>query len=391
MLYKEFKEVKLSRLGFGTMRLPLLENGEIDSEQTQEMVDLAIKNGVNYFDTAYPYCQGKSEIVIGESLKKYPRDSFYLADKYPGHQIAEKYDPKDIFEKQLKKCQVDHFDFYLLHNVCEQSIGVYEDERWNIIPYFVEQKKLGRITYLGFSSHANYDTLKYFVEKYKDEIDFCQIQLNYLDWTLQKAKDKYLLLKENNIPVWVMEPLRGGKLVNLNDSQSKLINDVGFKNNQTAAFEFLKNLDNVTMILSGMSTVSQMKENIEIFSSENRIKQNQIDILLEIAEQLKNALPCTGCRYCCEGCPMGLDIPQLINCYNDLSYSQSFTPIMYLEHLAEDKLPSACIGCGQCATICPQKIDIPSALEKLSDLYNNSEKWKDICKQREKAAKTIKL
>ena len=391
MLYKKFREESLSRLGFGTMRLPLLENGEIDSEKTQKMVDMAIEKGVNYFDTAYPYCQGKSEIVVGQALKKYPRDKFYLADKYPGHQIAQKYDPADIFEKQLKKCQVEYFDFYLLHNVCEQSIGVYEDEKWNIIPYFIEQKKLGRIKYLGFSSHANYDTLKYFVEKYKGEIDFCQIQLNYLDWSLQKAKDKYEMLKENNIPVWVIEPLRGGKLVTLSNEQSDLLKQVGFKNNQTAAFEFLKNLDNVMMILSGMSEVEQMQENIEIFSSENKLSQDQLDALFKVAEQLKKGQPCTGCRYCCEGCPMGLDIPQLINCYNDLSYSKSFTPIMYLEHLSEDKLPSACIGCGQCAAICPQKIDIPTVLQELSDMYNNSEKWKDICKQREEAAKAIKI
>lgn len=390
MIYKQFDNLSLSQLGFGTMRLPITPEGNVDEEKTQCLIDYAMENGINYFDTAYPYCQGQSEIAVGKALAKYPRDSFYLADKYPGHQLAESYNPQEIFEHQLKKCCVDYFDFYLLHNVCEQSIGVYENPEWNIIPYFLEQKKLGRIKYLGFSTHATVDTLHYFLEKYGNIMDFCQIQLNYLDWSLQKADEKYQLLKEYNIPVWVMEPLRGGKLVNLNDDQLSQIQNIGLSNGQTAAFSFLKNLDNVYVILSGMNEQKQIEENVNIFSEERKLVQPQIDTLLDIAEQLKQAVPCTGCRYCCEGCPIELDIPQLINCYNDLSYSKSFTPIMYLEHLSEDKLPSACLQCGQCATICPQKINVPEVMLKLTEMYEKSEKWKDICKKREEAAKKIK-
>lgn len=390
MIYKQFDNLSLSQLGFGTMRLPLTSEGNVDAEKTQRLIDYAMENGINYFDTAYPYCQGQSEIVVGKALAKYPRESFYLADKYPGHQLAESYNPQEIFEKQLKKCCVDYFDFYLLHNVCEQSIGVYENPKWNIIPYFLEQKKNGRIKYLGFSAHAAVDTLHCFLEKYGNIMDFCQIQLNYLDWSLQKAGEKYQLLKEYNIPVWVMEPLRGGKLVNLNDDQLSQIQNIGLSNGQTAAFSFLKNLDNVYVILSGMNEQKQIEENVNIFSEERKLMQPQIDTLLDIAEQLKQAVPCTGCRYCCEGCPIELDIPQLINCYNDLSYSKSFTPIMYLEHLSEYKLPSACLQCGQCATICPQKINVPEVMLKLTEMYEKSEKWKDICKKREEAAKKIK-
>lgn len=390
MIYKQFDNLNLSQLGFGTMRLPLTSEENVDEEKTQQLIDYAMENGINYFDTAYPYCQGQSEIAVGKALAKYPRDSFYLADKYPGHQLAESYNPQEIFEHQLKKCGVDYFDFYLLHNVCEQSIGVYEDPRWNIIPYFLEQKKNGRIKYLGFSTHATVDTLHHFLEKYGSIIDFCQIQLNYLDWSLQKADEKYQLLKEYNIPVWVMEPLRGGKLVNLNNDQLSQIQNIGLSNGQTAAFSFLKNLDNVYVILSGMNELKQVEENVKIFSEERKLIQLQIETLLDIAEQLKQAVPCTGCRYCCEGCPIELDIPQLINCYNDLSYSKSFTPIMYLEHLSESKLPSACLQCGQCATICPQKINVPEVLLKLTEMYEKSEKWKDICKKREEDAKKIK-
>lgn len=215
MIYRDFQDLKLSMLGFGTMRLPLQENGEIDETLTAEMVDYALAHGVNYIDTAWPYMANKSETVIGKILKKYPRDSFYLATKYPGHMISSQYDPADIFEQQLKKCQVEYFDFYLLHNVYENSIGVYTDPKWGIVDYFVEQKKKGRIKHLGFSSHADLPCLTQFLDTYGDEMEFCQIQFNYLDWTMQKGKEKYELLKERGIPQWVMEPLRGGKLISL--------------------------------------------------------------------------------------------------------------------------------------------------------------------------------
>ena len=215
MIYKDFLGIKLSQLGFGTMRLPTLENGEINQPLFEEMVDYAIKNGVNYFDTAYPYHGGKSEIATGLALKKYPRDSYYLATKYPGHQIASEYNPAEIFEEQLKKCGVEYFDFYLLHNVYEKSSETYMDERWGIVDYFVKQKELGRIRHLGFSSHGRYDNLKEFLDYCGDKMEFCQLQLNYIDWTLQQGREKCDLLKERGIPVWVMEPVRGGALAKL--------------------------------------------------------------------------------------------------------------------------------------------------------------------------------
>lgn len=162
MIYKAFQDLQLSQLGFGTMRLPLREDKSIDEELTAAMTDAAIRQGVNYFDTAWSYHSGKSETVIGKILQNYPRESFYLADKFPGHQIAPTYDVADIFERQLKKCGVEYFDFYLLHNVYENSIGVYEDARWNIIPYLLEQKKNGRIRHLGFSTHAGLPALEQF-------------------------------------------------------------------------------------------------------------------------------------------------------------------------------------------------------------------------------------
>jgi predicted aldo/keto reductase-like oxidoreductase len=216
MIYKEFQGKQLSMLGFGAMRLPVDGNGTIDEEQVKRMAAYAMENGVNYFDTAYPYHGGESERVMGRVLSAYPRESWYLATKYPGHQILSTgYNPAEIFEEQLCKCGVEYFDFYLLHNVYEKSMETYLDPQWGIIDYFKEQKRLGRIRHLGFSTHAATPGLEKFLDACGDDMEFCQIQLNYLDWTLQDAASKYELLAKRGIPVWVMEPVRGGKLAAL--------------------------------------------------------------------------------------------------------------------------------------------------------------------------------
>lgn len=391
MLYNDFKELKLSRLGFGTMRLPM-KDGHIDEELTCKMVDYAMEHGVNYYDTAYPYMGSKSEIAVGKALAKYPRESFYLADKFPGHQIAETYYPEEIFEEQLQKCGVEYFDFYLLHNLYENSYPIYTDPQWHIIPYFIEQKRLGRIKHLGFSCHANIETLQKFLDEYGDEMEFCQIQLNYLDWTLQKAEAKYKLLEERNIPVWVMEPVRGGKLSNLTEENSAKLK--AFRPDESVssfAFRWLMDLPNVKMILSGMSNFEQMVDNVKTFSGGDPLKKEEVDTLFEIAESLKVSVPCTECRYCCDGCPMELNIPQLLHSYNDLHFAPSLTPVMQLEALPEDKRPSACIGCGACAAVCPQKIDIPTVLATLADEFAKQPSWAAMCKERAEEAKRAKL
>ena len=393
MIYHEFQNIKLSALGFGTMRLPLNPDKSIDEPQVFAMTDYALAHGVNYFDTAYPYHASKSEIVIGQALSRHPRESFYLADKYPGHQIAESYDPAEIFEDQLQKCGVDYFDFYLLHNVCEVSIPVYEDPRWGIIDYFLEQKAQGRIRHFGISSHALPDNLEKFLDRYGDQIEFCQIQLNYLDWTLQNAERKYQILSERNIPVWVMEGLHGGRLCNLSEEDKNRLK--GLRPDETAAgwaFRWLQGLSNVTMILSGMSSLEQMKENIRTFETSEPLNDAEKAVLSGIAEGMKNALPCTSCRYCCAGCPMELDIPLLINAFNDARlHPYSFTVPMMLDTMPEDKLPSACIGSGQCAQVCPQKIDIPKAMADFTELMPKLPNWSKLCEERAAAAKALKM
>ena len=185
MIYRDFQGLKLSGLGFGAMRLPVLADGSVNEHLTTEMVRYAMEHGVNYFDTAYPYHGGMSEVVLGRALSAYPRESYYLATKYPGHQLSDSYDPAAVFEEQLKKCGVEYFDFYLMHNVYENSIRTYTDPRWGIVDYFVEQKRLGRIRHLGFSCHGGLDILREFLDRYGDVMEFCQIQLNWLDWKLQ--------------------------------------------------------------------------------------------------------------------------------------------------------------------------------------------------------------
>lgn len=388
MIYSDFQNKKLSLLGFGAMRLPTDSDGNIDESQVREMTRLAIENGINYFDTAYPYHNGESERVMGRILNEYPRDSFYLATKYPGHQILSAgYDPSAIFEEQLEKCGVDYFDFYLLHNVYEKSIETYMDPNWGIVDYFKEQKKLGRIKHLGFSAHAQTECLKSFLDYCGDDMEFCQIQLNYLDWTLQDAKAKYELLTERGIPVWVMEPVRGGRLANLTDEESSALKELR-PDESTAAwgFRFLQQLPNVKMVLSGMSNMAQMTDNVNTFKDHKPLSDNELKTLLDIAEGMKDSVPCTACRYCCDGCPAGLDIPMLLAAYNEIRFAPTLNSVMRIEFMDDDKKPSACIGCGKCSRICPQNIDIPAALKDLTEQINKLPSWKQICLEREAAA-----
>lgn len=389
MLYSSVCSDTLSRLGFGTMRLPLLPgggDGDLDYEKINEMVELAMAGGINYFDTAYPYHDSKSEGAIGAALAKYPRESFRLATKFPGHQIADSYNPGEIFEEQLKRCGVDYFDYYLLHNVNENSVGVYLDKRWGILEYFDKQRSLGRIKHLGMSTHAEASTIEKFLDDCGIELEFVQIQLNYLDWSLQNAKDKYEILTKRNIPVWVMEPVRGGRLANLNEEHSARLKAMRPEESIAAwGFRFLQELPNVAVVLSGMSSVEQMRDNLKTFSDKRPLKNEERGALFTIADELKAAVPCTGCRYCTKGCPMQLDIPYLIAMYNETRFSHSINLSQKIDALGE-RTPTSCIGCGACAEICPQRIDIPALMPKMAEAFAALPSWKEICRKRAEAA-----
>lgn len=388
MIYSDFNGKKLSLLGFGAMRLPLKSQAtdDVDEAQVREMVRYALEQGVNYFDTAYPYHGGVSERVLGRALKEFPRESFFLATKFPGHQISKSYNPQAIFEEQLEKCGVDYFDFYLLHNVYEKSIDTYREQKWGIVDYLLEQKKNGRIRHLGFSCHGRMENLREFLDLYGEQMEFCQIQLNYLDWTLQNAKEKYDLLTERGIPVWVMEPLRGGKLANLSDDDAQKLK--ALRSDETIpawGFRFLQGLPNVKMILSGMSAMEQMVQNVQTFEERKPLNDEELQTIFAIADGLKNAVPCTACRYCCDGCPQGLDIPMLISAYNDLRVAATINVGMAIEALPQDKQPSACVKCGKCAKQCPQGIDIPSVMQDFAERLSKLPSWAEICRQRDEA------
>ncbi len=388
MIYQEFQGKQLSMLGFGTMRLPLREDDTIDEALVAEMTRYAMEHGVNYFDTAYPYHQGNSERVIGRVLQEYPRESYYLADKFPGHQIASSYDPAAIFEEQLSKCGVDYFDFYLLHNVYEKSINTYTDPKWGIVDYFIEQKRLGRIKHLGFSSHGGVQVLDQFLQLYGEQMEFCQIQLNYLDWSLQDAQTKCQLLEMWNIPVWVMEPCRGGKLAHLAPEDEAALHQLRPDESIPAwAFRWLQGIPGVTMVLSGMSNMEQMVDNVKTFTDARPLSDHEQEVLYAAAEKLKTGVPCTACRYCCDGCPRHLDIPALLSIYNDLKVTPTFTVAMRVEALPPEKRPDACIGCGRCARICPQGINIPRAMEDMVRILQTIPSWEAICREREEAAR----
>ena len=387
MKYNKFQDIELSALGFGCMRFPVLEDGKtIDEEQVAKMFDMAIKGGVNYFDTAWPYHEGNSEIVTGKLLKKYPRDSFYLATKFPAFQFklgaSDNPKPEEIFEKQLEKCGVEYFDFYLCHNVAERTMPVFEDPEIGIIPYLLKQKELGRIKHLGFSCHAQFENLKAFVERHPGTFEFCQIQLNYLDWTLQDAKSKYEFLTEQGIPVWVMEGIRGGKLAALPEALTGKLRALRPDASDAEwAIRWVQSLPNVCVQLSGMSNIAQTEENLRTMNEGEPLSQCEFDLLLEIAESLKRSVPCTKCRYCCDGCPMELDIPGIIAQYNAFLTQDDFTVRTYMSSLPEDKQPAACVSCGQCTGICPQNIDVPVIMERFAAALAKKKTWEEVCKE----------
>lgn len=375
MLYKEFQNLKLSALGLGTMRLPnkgTNANVPVDEEETAKMVEYAINKGINYFDTAWGYHDGESELVMGKVLKKYSREKFYLATKFPGYDLSNMDKVEEIFEKQLEKCQVEYFDFYLFHNVNEKNIEQYLDPKYGILDYLLKQKENGRIKHLGFSVHGSLEVTKRFLEAYGQYMEFGQVQLNYLDYEFQAAKAKVELLNEYNIPIWVMEPLRGGKLVTLSEEHEKRLKECRPNEEIIAwAFRFLQTLPGVTMVLSGMSTMDQLEENIKIFEEDKPLNEQEMKTLLEIANEMVkgNTLPCTSCRYCTVHCPKGLDIPKILALYNEHIFTGGgFLAPMAISTLPDDKKPSACIGCKSCEAVCPQQLKIAEAMSNFVDL-----------------------
>lgn len=368
MIYNDFRGKRLSALGLGCMRLPVIDkdNARIDVAATEEMIAYAIKNGINYFDTAWGYHSGNSELVAGELLSKYPRESYYLASKFPGFDVDTFKRKEEVFERQLEKCRVDYFDFYLCHNVCERNIEEFLSEEYGLFDYLLRQKEAGRIKHIGFSTHGTLETMKRFLDAYAEHLEFCQIQINWLDWKFQNAKAKVELVQSYGLPVWVMEPVRGGGLCKLSEKNTKRL--AALRPEWTLpewAFRYLQSLDGVVMTLSGMSNMQQLRENVETYRESIRLSDVEMQALMEIADEITSgsAVPCTACSYCVEKCPKGLGIPRLMELYNEHTVTGGgFIAPMAVAALAEDKRPDACIGCRSCEKVCPQDIKISEVL-----------------------------
>lgn len=366
MLYKDFNDIKLSRLGMGNMRLPRVNNdpkGAIDYNAAKAMIDTAIKNGINYFDTAYVYHEKTSENFLGEALKDYPRDQYYLATKF---YIKANPDYKAVFEEQLEKLQTDYIDFYLIHCLMDDTYDEYVNS--GCIEYFLGKQKEGKIKYLGFSSHASPEILKKFATHHK--WDFAQIQLNYFDWMYGSAKEEYQILKDLNYPIIVMEPIRGGRLSQLSQEAEDMLKA---KRPQWSisswALRWVMSLSQVQVVLSGMTKPIHIENNLETVNDFKPLTDEEKEVLMNACQIHKKylSIPCTGCRYCCDDCPMQINIPEVINIYNRFKV-EGLGELKKLKDIDSVGSPIDCIGCGMCTHHCPQSIDVPNIMAKLQEL-----------------------
>lgn len=372
MQYSKFDSIhrKISKLGFGLMRLPKLKDDEdtIDREEAFRLIDLAMKSGVNYYDTAYFYHGGDSEAFAREALSRYPRESFCLATKLPGSYMRDENKHTDeIFNGQLEKCGVDYFDFYLLHAVNRDIMKTFEADK--SYEYLTEQKKVGKIKYLGFSYHGDLEFFEELVDKY--EWDFVQLQINYYDWEAQNAKAFYKILADRSIPCIVMEPVRGGSLHTLNDEARAVFDELGDASYASYALRYVAQLPNVLTTLSGMSTYEQVADNLETFKECKPLSDDEAKAV-EKANVLfrKNfAVPCTDCKYCVEHCPANVDIPLNFKAYNEYNKTRDKSDFNKEYSLVPDnRRATLCIECGACKSHCPQQIDIPRSLKRVKEL-----------------------
>ena len=366
MFYHEFKGTRISALGFGVMRLPTdpQDPDRFDRIQGEKIIDRAVELGVNYFDTAHIYQKTDSEKFLGEVLKKYPRDSYCLATKFYG---SRKRDIRETFFAQLERLQTDYVDFYLLHSLDEETFELYTDRSLDYLSFLQQMRAEGRIRHLGFSTHASPELLEKFLACY-DGFDMALMQLNYVDWELLDARGQYEVLTRHNIPVWVMEPLKGGRLATLNEAACDILKTAEPERSIPSwGFRWLMGLPNVRTVLSGMGSIEMVEDNCGVFHEHKPLDPAEAELLEKARAAFIDDLgvPCSGCRYCCDDCPEQLNIPLLIQAYNEKRISGKTWRVNGLESA---KGPEHCIGCGACMEHCPQKINIPEVMEKLKEM-----------------------
>ena len=368
MKYRKLEKLnkEVSLLGFGCMRFPTTEDGHIDEVRAMAMMDEAIASGVNYIDTAYPYHDGESEIFVGKVLKKYPRESLFLATKMPFFSMMQtKEDPERLFNEQLQKLDVEYFDFYLLHCLNKdfwhnKVLGL------GALDFCIEMQKQGKIKHLGFSFHDDYEVFEEILN-YRDW-DFCQIQYNYMDTNIQAGDRGYELAASKGVPVIVMEPIKGGALANLPEDITKIFKEYDPNaTNSRWALRWVATHPNVKVILSGMSSEEHVKDNLETFSLD-RVELNEEELQVvanarkAIEERVKNG--CTGCSYCMP-CPFGVDIPRNFALWNQASMYGNYEKTKQRYAALKEAQASYCKECGKCEKVCPQSIKIRENLKQV--------------------------
>lgn len=368
----------IKKLGFGLMRLPKTKDGKEDIEKVCEMVDLAIANGYKYFDTAYVYDNGLSEECVKEVLtKRYDRNDFYVATKLPSWEMKSSDDCKRIFDEQLARTGLTFFDFYLLHAIDGESIAKYDE--YGAWEFCEKMKEQGVIKNFGFSFHDTAEVLDDILSKHEN-VDFVQLQLNYIDWEHESIQSRkcYEVARKHGKKIIVMEPVKGGLLASINEDANKLFGDFD-KNTSPAAkaLRFVGTLDGILTVLSGMSTLSQMKENIATFDDLSPLTDDERAIYKVVADKLLSikTIPCTACKYCVDGCPQKINIPAMFRLFNENvafpNDTLSKNKYGYLTNNPENKSgkASSCIGCGKCESVCPQKLPIREHLEKIAKSF----------------------
>jgi len=363
-------------LGFGLMRLPVIEgkNDNIDLATTEKMVDYFIANGGKYFDTAYPYHGGKSEEAFRELVsKRYPRESYVIADKMPLFNLHSNNMAVKIFDEQLSRCGIDYFDYYLLHCIDKNNNkNAIESDVFN---FLLQKKKDGYISKLGFSFHDSPEFLEDFLQ-FHPEMEFVQLQINYMDWddASIRAKECYDIARKRGLDVIVMEPVKGGSLVNIPEGAAKIFNEAApDKSIASWALRFANSLDGVIAVLSGMSSLEQVVDNVEIFSNYTTLSMEEKNVLDKVIDHIRNynTIPCTACNYCVSDCPMNIPIPTIFSLANEsLKYKLKKGALSWRYNTATDNKGKVidCIKCFACSKMCPQHIDIPKMLKESADI-----------------------
>lgn len=363
----------MKKLGFGLMRLPKVD-GMIDVEQVKTMVDTFIQAGFTYFDTAYVYDQ--SEEAFQEAVvKRYPRKSYTIADKLPAWKINEKGDVEKIFQESLQRCGVDYFDYYLLHAILGNRSTLFEE--FGAYDFCLKMKEEKKILHFGFSFHGTPELLEEILIKHP-EVDFVQLQLNYLDWdnAMIASRKNYEICRKYHKQIIVMEPVKGGMLANLKPEIANIFKEHSNHSPASFALRYVASLEGVCMVLSGMSNMQQVEDNLQTFTDLQPLSLEESQLVEQVKNEIlkSTVVGCTACRYCCSGCPKKINIPELFKIYNQLlnDGKVNLAKECYQNLIAKSlsNHASSCIGCGKCESVCPQHIEIIAELKKISRFFD---------------------